>query len=148
MKDELADQCQLAAKLTEAFSQMKPEQPESSRAREITKIPGKPLTDPLKVPKLGYAHYIQKQVMMKEQAKNQGKIPDKAQEEAESKQSLKTNRKVKFAENTQQWILVKQQSEVLDQVKEKPDKETQRVEKQVKDIPAGKEMKHIPEQKG
>ena len=37
---------------------------------------------------------------------------------------------------------------MLDQVKEKRDKETQRVEKQVKDIPAGKEMKHIPEQKG
>ena len=73
MKDELADHCQLAAKLTEAFSQMKLEQPESSRAREITKIPGKPLTDPLKAPKLGYAHYIQKQVMMKEQAKNQEK---------------------------------------------------------------------------
>ena len=101
MKEELADHCQLAAKLTEVFSQMKPEQPECSRAREITKIPGKPLTDPLKAPKLGYAHYIQKQVMMKEQTKNQGKIPDKVQEEAESKQSPKTNRKVTFAEHTQ-----------------------------------------------
>ena len=33
LNDEYAEQCQLAAKLTEAFSKMKPEQPESSRAR-------------------------------------------------------------------------------------------------------------------
>ena len=64
---------------------MKPEQPETSSAKEITKIPGKPLIDPLKAPKLGYAHYIHKQEMLKEQTKNQGKLPDKAQEGDESK---------------------------------------------------------------
>ena len=134
VKDELAEQCQLAAKLTEVFSQMKPEQPETSSAREITKIPGKPLTDPLKAPKLGYAHYIRKQEMMKEQAKNQGKIPDKAQEGAESRSSPTMNKKVKFAENVQQWIPIKQPSVVLDQVKDVPDKESQKVDHHGKDM--------------
>ena len=141
LKDELTEQCQLAAKITEAFSKMKPEQPESSSAREITKIPSKPLTDPLKAPELGYAHYIRKQGMMKEQAKNQGKIPDKAQEGTECKNSLTTNRKVKFVENIQQWIPIKQQSVVMDQVKDIPDKEPQKVDNQEKDV------KQLTEQK-
>ena len=145
--EELANHYKLAAKLTEVFLQMKPEQPECSRAREITKIPSKPLTDPLKAPKLGYAHYIQKQVLMKEQTKNQGKTPDKVQEEAEFKKLPKTNRKVTLAQHTQQWTPVKQQSKLMDQVKEKPDGKIQRIEEQVQDVPAGEQVKHIPEQK-
>ena len=141
MKDELAEQCQLAAKLTEVFSQMKPEQPETSSAREIIKIPGKPLTDPLKVPKLGYAHYIRKQEMMKEQTKNQGKIPDKAQEGVESRSSPTMNKKVKFAQNVQQQIPIKQPSVVLDQVNNVPDKESQKADHH------GKDMKQSTEQK-
>ena len=132
VKDELAEQCQLAAKLTEVFSQMKPEQPETSSAREITKIPGKPLTDPLKAPKLGYAHYIRKQEMLKEQVRDQEKIPDKLQEGGEIKNSLTINKKVKFAENIQQWIPLKQPSGALDQEKNIPDKESQGVDYQGK----------------
>ena len=48
--DELAEQRQLAARLTEEFAKMKPEQPESSSARHITKIMPKPCTNQKKVP--------------------------------------------------------------------------------------------------
>ena len=72
--------------------------------------------------------------MMKEQTKIQGKIPDKAQEGIESRSSPTMNKKVKFAENVQQWIPIKQPSVVLDQVNNVPDKELKKVDHHGKDM--------------
>ena len=60
VKDELAEQRQLAAKLTEEFAKMKPEQPESSSTRQITKIAPKPCTNQKKASVPSFYKYVQK----------------------------------------------------------------------------------------
>ena len=61
VKDELAEQRVLAAKLIEEFAKMRPEQLESSSARQITKIAPKPLAEQKKASLPGMYKYVLKQ---------------------------------------------------------------------------------------
>ena len=84
VKDELAEQRRLAARLTEEFAKLKPEAPECSLARQITKIAPKPLAVPKKASLPGSYKYVPKQ----DSAGNEGtfmkeKVPDKLVPEAQ-----------------------------------------------------------------
>ena len=131
VKDELAEQRKLAARLTEEFAKLKPEQPESSSARQITKIAPKPFVEQKKVSKPGENQYVLKQekaemkgetmvteVHDKPAPEEKGKAKnDDAQEPRGSKavvqDQLKTpEKKVRFVEETstipdgKQWLPV------------------------------------------
>ena len=62
-KDELAEQRKLAARLTEEFAKLKPELPECSGARQITKIIPKPLEK--------HKNFEKNNVLMQEKAETQ-----------------------------------------------------------------------------
>ena len=61
MKDELAEQRKLAARLIEEFAKLKPEQSKSSSARQFTRIAPKLFAEQKKVSNNGVYQYVLKQ---------------------------------------------------------------------------------------
>ena len=131
MKDELAEKHKLAARLTEEFAKLKPELPECSTARQITKIAPKPLIEQKKASIPGSYKYILKQdnaetkgkAMMKEvpdklvpedrpMSKDEVQEPNGLKEETKV-QVEKPKKKVRFVEeiatipDAKQWVPVK-----------------------------------------
>ena len=130
VKDELAEQRKLAARLTEEFAKLKPELPECSTTRQITKIAPKPFAEQKKASIPGSYKYVLKQdnaemkgkAMMtdvpdklapegKQKNKDEVQEPNGSKEEAKV-QLEKPEKKVRFVEETatipdvKQWVPV------------------------------------------